>query len=455
MLILFFSTWITYRALTRSRAAKKTDARKNWLQKTVFLLSIDGFRYDYLQQFAQQTTNIQLLAKNGARAERLIPSYPTKTFPNHYTLVTGKYPANHGILNNGMYNKVNRSSFTMSSTETEWWQGGEPIWITVEKQKHSASTIFWPGSNVELQGMKPTRYQEIYDDNFGDKNKIDLLMKYFDEDDKKLKERVQANKDNEDDERLNLLYVSYFSGVDHEGHSYGPLSQATRDAVNSVDQVVGYLFSELKKRDVNPLTDVHIVIVSDHGMSQLNKNCEVNIGDIVGPTDLSQFKPFYGPFVQLTAIDRSGDVQLLVDRVYDKLKQGEEVVQGGNKYTTYKANEVPDRLHFKQACQNFPETCSDLVIAVENHCWMSTYFVQSLNGDHGYDNKVDDMGALFVASGPRIQQFDQPVAPFENIHLYPLLAEIMDLDDESLPSIDGSLDAVEHLIREADEEQVK
>lgn len=455
MIILFLSTWIGYRTLHNTKTARQVAIRRNWLQKTVFLLSIDGFRYDYLRHFSDETPNIHELLMHGVRSEKLIPSFPTKTFPNHYTLATGMYPATHGILNNNMYNKVTRRTFTMSSTEPEWWKGGEPIWISVEKQNHSASTIFFPGSNVEIQGKRPSRYQEVYDDEYGDINKINLLMKYFDEDDKRVREsagkKVVDIVNNRTPDRLNLLYVTYFSGVDHEGHTHGPLSTETRMAVRDIDRVIGYLFAELRKRNVDPFNDVNIVLVSDHGMAELNKECELDIRQIItNQTELEQFRSFYGPYVELTAIDRSSESELIsrVNRAYDQLKVNEEFVHGGRQYVTYRPEEVPHRLNYHQVAKNFPDICPDIIVSVESHCWMSTFFVPTLLGDHGYDIKHDSMGALFVASGPKIQQSDVPVPPFQNIHLYPLLAEMMELNRTRLPKIDGALDAVQHVLKQ-------
>jgi ectonucleotide pyrophosphatase/phosphodiesterase family protein 5 len=425
----FLSIVFVVTIISNRNQSKSYQLHSNHLHRVVFLFSIDGFRWDYISNFPSITTrNLQMLMKNGVTAEKLISSYPTRTFPNHYTLVTGKYPASHGILNNAMYNKVNGAVFTMNSTETFWWQGGEPIWITVEKFNYSSSVVFWPGSNVELQGMRPTHYQAVYNDTYGDMNKIDLLMSYLDADMKQQQQSAGTNTKT----RPNLLYASYFSGVDHAGHAYGPITSQVQASIANIDKVFGYLFSELEKRGINPFKDVNIIVVSDHGMAELNKTCEINVASFINNTDLSNLKLVsVGPFVEITAINRKSGTDSLIDRVYNNLKMHESP-----HFTVYKPYELPDRLYYNQVFYNYPDRAADLVVSVEDHCWMATSFVPSLHGDHGYDNKYDDMGALFIASGPKIRQSDIPVPAFANINIYPLLAKIMELNDEKmLPEI--------------------
>jgi predicted AlkP superfamily pyrophosphatase or phosphodiesterase len=400
------------------------------LNKTVFLFSIDGFRYDYIHKYSDKCVNLRKLAANGVIAEKLIPSFPTKTFPNHYTLVTGMYPATHGIIGNNIYDKKLQSEFHMSTLDAYWWNNAEPIWITTERLNYSASVVFWPGSNVDIHGRRPTRYQEVYSDDYGDDNKIDLLMSYLDED---MKNATKGYKQN-------LFYASYFATVDHAGHDTGPDSVETAEAVASVDRTIGYFMAQLQKRKIDPLKDINIVIVSDHGMANLNSSCRIDLKQIVNATDLAQVKLMnQGTFVDMYSLNQSDTT--LIERIFQQLKTAE------NNYQVFKPDTIPARLHYTQVYDKFPDRAPDLFVAPNSECTVAKSF-NSLRGDHGYDNQVDAMGALFIASGPKIVTESKPVSPFENIHIYPLLANIMEFTDIHLwPKIDGSLAAVYRLLK--------
>ena len=127
-------------------------------ERVVILVSLDGFRWDYLQKY--QPTNLTRLAKEGVQAKRLIPAFPSLTFPNHYTIVTGLWPEHHGIIGNNFYDpafKTNYNAFNAGSSESRWWSG-EPIWVTAIKQGRTANCMFWPGSQAEIGGVRPTEW---------------------------------------------------------------------------------------------------------------------------------------------------------------------------------------------------------------------------------------------------------------------------------------------------------
>ena len=94
------------------------------------LISIDGFRADYLDRGV--TPVLSALAAGGVRAD-MRPSFPSKTFPNHYALVTGLRPDRNGIVDNNMYDvAITPQKFTMSAavaSDPRWWNEAEPIWV--------------------------------------------------------------------------------------------------------------------------------------------------------------------------------------------------------------------------------------------------------------------------------------------------------------------------------------
>src|SRR6266567_8518126 len=189
------------------------------LQPTVILVSLDGFRYDYLHRY--RPMNLNSLATGGVRARSMIPSFPSKTFPNHYTIATGLYPQNHGIVENNIYDPEFKSVFTLSKREEvqngRWWLG-EPIWVTAEKQGERAASFFFPGTETEIAGKRPT-YWKTYDAKIPNEERVNTILSWLD--------LPRA-------ERPTLLTL-YFSDVDDAGHAFSPDSVETRDAVIRVD----------------------------------------------------------------------------------------------------------------------------------------------------------------------------------------------------------------------------
>jgi predicted AlkP superfamily pyrophosphatase or phosphodiesterase len=185
------------------------------LRPTVILVSLDGFRYDYLTRY--NPTNLNYLAWKGLRAKWLIPSFPTKTYPNHYSIATGLYPQNHGIIENSIYDPDFKAVFTLSNREEvqngRWWLG-EPIWVTAEKQGQKAASVFFPGTEAEIAGRRPT-YWRTYDETIPNAQRVDTILSWLD---LPLAERPTF---------LSL----YFSDVDDAGHEFSPDSVETRNAV--------------------------------------------------------------------------------------------------------------------------------------------------------------------------------------------------------------------------------
>src|SRR3954462_6815925 len=223
--------------------------RINDLRPTLILGSLDGFRPDYVDEY--QTPNLHWIRDHGAHAKYMIPSFPTKTFPNHYTIVTGLYPAHHGIIANKMYDPDLGESFDKNNPaamkDARWW-GGEPIWVTAEKQGLRTAPLMWPGALVERSGMRPTYTQE-FDKQATPNDRVDKLVGLLDQ---PASQRPQ-------------LLTLYIDCVDQAGHDFGPRSQKVREAVEESDIAIGRLLSALKERGIDE--EVNLIIVSDHGMS--------------------------------------------------------------------------------------------------------------------------------------------------------------------------------------------
>src|SRR6202166_2163447 len=194
----------------------------------VVLVSLDGFRYDYAAKYGEK--NLLAMAQRGARApDGMIPSYPSVTFPNHYTIVTGLYPDHHGIVANSFYDPSRKESYSYTNPKTTGdgsWYGGTPLWVLAEKQGMRAASFFWPTSDAEIQGKRPSYYLAPYDDNFPDEKRVEQVLVWL---------QLPPEK------RPHFITL-YYPDTDHAGHTYGPDAAETGEAVPRVDEMMGKLW---------------------------------------------------------------------------------------------------------------------------------------------------------------------------------------------------------------------
>src|SRR5690242_9266558 len=233
----------------------------------VILVSIDGFRADYLDRGL--TPTLASLAASGVRADALKPSFPTLTFPNHYTLVTGLYPDHHGIVNNRMTDPAFEHGFVYKEQATiddpRWW-GGEPLWVSAEKQGVRSATMFWPGSTVAIAGVRPT-YWKPFDGKVAPDARVDQVLAWLD---------LPAA-------RRPRFLTLYFEQVDHEGHEHGPESAEVDAALADVDAALARLVNGLRARGRLDATD--LVVVSDHGQAATSPERRPYLDDVVPLAD--------------------------------------------------------------------------------------------------------------------------------------------------------------------------
>jgi len=373
----------------------------------VILVSLDGVRYDYASKYG--APNLEAIAKSGASApDGMIPSFPSVTFPNHFSIVTGLYPEHHGIIENNFYDPARKEKYaSRDATVTDGsWYGGVPLWVLAEKQGMRSACYFWPGSEAEIDGMRPSYYLH-YDNTVADEKRIEQVIKWL---------KLPAA------ERPHFITLYYYE-PDHSGHKFGPDSPQTADAVHHVDALIGKLRAELKGL---PLP-VDIIVVSDHGMESV----EGNWIDLDHYADISRFitvgSLLYAPDEEAAA------------RAYQQLRGASD------KFVVYKRADVPAYLH----SNSNPRIGDPVVIAtgpymIRAHATESPEIVQpDVKGEHGYDPRnMKSMRAIFYAAGPDISR-GVTVAPFENIDVYPLVAKILGLE---VGPIDGSLEPVRKLL---------
>lgn len=370
------------------------------LKPTVILISLDGFRYDYLWKYKPE--NLNYLARNGVRARWMIPSFPSKTFPNHYTVATGLYPQNHGIIENNIYDREFDAVFGLSKREevqnSRWWFG-EPIWVTAEKQGQKAGAFFFPGTETEIKGVRPTFWKE-YDGKIPNEERVDTILSWLD-----LPQTERPT-----------LYTLYFSDVDDAGHGFSPDSVETKNAVQTVDAMIGRLIEGLRARKV--FGKVNLIITSDHGMATVNQNNAVILDELFD-TNLAERILWTYEIVQI--FPKEGKEEEIYKTLKAKLTHAK----------IYRKAEIPKRFHYNNSSRIAP-----LIISTDEG-WITTNRkrfeelkekenFQKPKGGHGYDNQLKSMRATFIAYGNAFRK-RTVIAPFQNIHIYNMMTKILGL----------------------------
>jgi len=372
-------------------------------KKYVIILSLDGFRWDYPDLY--NTPVLDSIAKNGVRGE-MIPVFPTKTFVNHYTLATGLYADNHGIVLNNFYAPDLGENYNMKTTAGDGkFYGGEPVWVTAEKQGVKAATLFWVGSEAEIKGKRPT-YWYKYNQSLSFDDRINQVINWL-----KLPYEKRPH-----------LIMWYYHEPDASGHHNGPESEKTKEIVEQIDSWLG---SFMKKLNTLPLADsVDFIIVSDHGMAKLSPDKQVIIDDYI---DTSMLQIINGGNPVYNFKIKEGYKQ----KVLNKLSEIDNI-------DFWEHGKLPERLHYGKN----PRTLDVTVVAKPG--WGLYFSWQNKNGKgtHGYDNSFRDMDAIFFATGPDFKK-DYKKSKFENVDIYPLLCKLLNLQPAKN---DGKLDEIKDVL---------
>ncbi|QYO68213.1 ectonucleotide pyrophosphatase/phosphodiesterase [Leptolyngbya sp. 7M] len=371
------------------------------LKPTVLLISIDGFRADYFEIHKPFTLNE--LARNGVRAKWMKPPYPTKTFPAHYTIATGLYPDNHGMVENNMFDVERNAVFGLSdrnAVQDPLWWGGEPIWNTVQKQGQIAASFFWPGTETAIGGMQP-KYWKQYDGNVSNTERVDTLLSWLD--------LPQA-------ERPTILTI-YFSDVDDAGHGFGPDSPETKAAVIAIDQMIKRLMDGLSLRGI--ADKVNIIITSDHGMAPYRMRDAIVLDEMFDTNDAERIF-WVGEFTQI--FPKPGREDVIYRAIKAKLPKNAFI---------YRRHEFPRRFKFGKNKRIAP-----LVVIPTEGTVITTRQrferaeregrLDAVRGAHGYDNDLVSMRATFVGHGPRFKR-NFISEPFESVDVYELICRILEI----------------------------
>lgn len=387
--------WILLVFLATSWARAAPDTRESPL----VLISLDGFRWDYCDLYPEETPTLRALRREGVSTRGLIPSFPSNTFPNHYTLVTGLRPARHGIVNNDFFDPVLGEFFNANQPapqrDSRWW-GGEPIWVTAIKQGKQAAASFWVGSEAQIGGVRPT-FWSPFNYSIPFQKRLDDLIGWL---------KLPAN-------QRPAFVAFYLEETNGAGHRFGPNSPQVAAAVKLCDERVAAIRAALEQAGVTP----NLLIVSDHGMTATNLHRTVIVDELI---DLSSVQiESHGSLLALRPL--KGDAATLV-----------RAFAAAPHVKAFLAADLPERFHFKDNPRIAP------VWVLPDEGWhvetraaferLRTRYSELgyLGGDHGYDPALASMRGILIAHGPAFRRAIE-LPEVENIHLYTLMCAVMKL----------------------------
>lgn len=360
----------------------------------VILVSMDAFRWDYHKLYS--TPVLDDVAQRGVKATSLIPVYPTKTFPNHYTLATGLYPDNHGLISNTFYDQDMQKLYRIgdrSAVENGDFYSGEPIWTTTEKNDIIAASMFWVGSEAPINGHQPT-YWSSYDGSVPFEARVDSVINWL-----SLPKKVRPG-----------FITLYFQEPDGVSHSFGPQSRQTDSIVTVMDGVIGDLISRVGELPI--AKRVNIIIVSDHGMGEVSSERVVNLKSYI-PEELVEFYTGSNPSYLIDPYDQYLDSVLFLLNAIPHVK-------------AYSSETMPEHYHYGNN-KRFPgivaEADSGWSIIASNR---SGYGMRS-KGAHGYNPSNTDMHGIFYALGPAFKKGFES-GQLYNTDVYNIVCRILKID---------------------------
>jgi alkaline phosphatase D len=375
-------------------------AALSWAQDTrpyVLLISIDGFRYDYAAKHG--APNLTKFGEQGVRAEALIPQFPSTTFPNHLSIITGLRPEHHGIIENVFFDPARKTIFRYNRPETSTdgsWYKGTPLWVLAEQQGVRTGSFFWPGSDAEIQGIRPRDYRR-YEEAIPNAERVRQAIDWF-----ARPESVRPH-----------FVTLYFSDVDSAGHTYGPDADETRKAVKDIDALLGKLFEGVRATGA----PVNVFVVSDHGMIHPGEPIRVGAQSEFAGFDIAAFA---GTDLRLWTADA-------------KLAQATAAKLNGRD-SRFKATALNGQVLITPTASNY--------LYIEQ---AGTKPPTPSMGVHGFDaRQFPEMRGIFYAQGPGLKS-GVAIPAFENIDIYPLIARLLRLTPSA--QVDGKPDTLMGILK--------
>jgi predicted AlkP superfamily pyrophosphatase or phosphodiesterase len=384
----------------------------------VILVSFDGFSHEYVEKF--DTPNFDNFIKQGASAEMMVPSYPSKTFPNHYSLVTGLHPGNHGLVDNTFYDRERKEIYRIrdrSKVEDPYFYGGTPLWQLTQQHGMKSASYFWVGSEAKIKGSFPD-YYHIYDGSVTNEARIEQATEWLE---------LDAT------ERPRFITL-YFSFIDDVGHNFGPNSPKIEEAVLEADRLLGLLMDGISKLSLN----INVILVSDHGMHPMDNDKDTFV----------MFDDFFDydheGFIGINTGTHAHIYQLEEDE--EQLDSLYHVIDnsGIEGFSLYRQDEFPEFWNYKN------ERVGDIFLMAdpgkyfinrgrETSTWNENW------GTHGFNPYQDEyMGAIFYANGPNIIPGSR-IGSFDNVDIYPFIAKILGM---AIPHVDGDLEELKTVYQE-------
>lgn len=367
-----------------------TPAQQN--KPYVILISFDGMRPEYLRRI--DLPNFARVMQRGVTAQGMIPTFPSKTFPNHFTIVTGLHAGNHGLVGNNFWDPSRNGLYRMSDTSTvrdPAWYRGEPVWTTAEKQGMVAASYFWPGSEAPIGGALPT-ITKVYDGRVPNFARVDSVLAWL-----ALPERNRPH-----------LVTTYFSTVDGAGHEHGPLSAQVDTAAWAVDSALGRLLDGVERL---PIRDrIYLLLVSDHGMMETSPRWYAALDTLIDMTGVRMADA--GPNANLHVEGGAARARVLRDSLDRRMTHGR----------AYLRAEIPERLHYTDP------RVGDIVIMMDDYFQVgrANRPPREGGGAHGWEPTNPNMHAIFLAMGPRIPA-GRTIPPFSSVEVYSYITEVLGL----------------------------
>lgn len=409
--ILFVSLTLIAQDTTQQIINNRFNSPAQQDKPYVILISADGFRHDFADKYHAE--NLIRLSNQGVCAASMQPSFPSLTFPNHYTIVTGMYPAHHGLVNNSFYDENKNASYAMGRRDAvrdSSWYGGTPLWVLAEEQQMISASFYWVGSEAAVHGIKPT-YFYYYNESINIDKRIDIVKNWL---------QLPADK------RPHLI-TFYLPEVDHAAHKYGTNAKETGDSVHFVDDAIGKLIAAVGTLHL----PVNYIFVSDHGMTDVDVTNTIPLPSVI---DTAKFKIPGGAdaLVHLYAKNKN-DVQ----PTYEKLKAV------AKDYDVYLTTAMPAQWHYSKTDDRY-NRIGDIILIPHLPKVFNINNRKISPGKHGFDPALKDMQAVFYAWGPQFKTHKK-IGSFENIHMYPLVAKILGLSYTE--KIDGNIEVLENILK--------
>jgi predicted AlkP superfamily pyrophosphatase or phosphodiesterase len=392
----FSLTEVPSRALQPSAGGGGTNAPQHVEKPYVILISFDAFRPDYFDRY--DVPNFRRVLRQGTRARAMIPVFPSMTFPNHYSLVTGLYPERHGIVANSFYDPERKASYGLrdrAAVEDGTWYRGEPIWVTAEKQGMVAACFFFPGSEAAIGGVRPTFWNK-YDGTIPNTTRVKAVIDWL---------RLPAA-------RRPHVITLYFSDLDVTGHQVPLDSPQVAAAVQSLDSALGELLAGIETLTIRD--QVYLVLTSDHGMMETSIPQTTLLSSLVEPERLEA--AFGGPVATLHVKGGAEEARAVRDQINSRLRHGR----------AYLREETPERFRFRA-----DPRIGDVVIVMDESWTLATSAFSRARphlrwGSHGWDPAYRTMHAIFAISGPGIKG-NAVIPEVRNVDVYPLMTELLGL----------------------------